>query len=58
MAAIVTAQPDPRPSSCDRLTTLDRALTGPLAIRAEYEYFDSGGTNPGLVSLGITWTFF
>jgi len=31
---------------------------GALALRAEYEYFNTGGANPGLISLGITWTFF
>jgi opacity protein-like surface antigen len=31
---------------------------GAFALRAEYEYFNAGGANPGLVSLGITWTFF
>ncbi len=30
---------------------------GAFALRAEYEYFNAGGANPGLVSLGITWTF-
>ena len=30
---------------------------GSLAVRAEYERFDAGGGNPGLVSLGLTWTF-
>lgn len=31
---------------------------GAFALRAEYEYFNAGGVNPALVSLGITWTFF
>jgi opacity protein-like surface antigen len=31
---------------------------GAFALRAEYEYFNAGGANPGLVSLGFTWTFF
>jgi hypothetical protein len=30
---------------------------GAFALRAEYEYFNTGGANSGLVSLGITWTF-
>jgi hypothetical protein len=30
----------------------------PLGLRAECEYFNVGGANSGLASLGITWTFF
>jgi len=31
---------------------------GSLALRAEYESFDLGGTNVNMVSAGLTWTFF
>ncbi len=30
---------------------------GAWAIRGEYERFDAAGGNPGLASVGITWTF-
>ena len=30
---------------------------GSLGVRAEYERFTTVGGNPGLVSLGLTWTF-
>jgi opacity protein-like surface antigen len=30
---------------------------GALAVRGEYERFNAAGGNPGLVSLGATWTF-
>lgn len=30
---------------------------GSFAVRAEYERFTTVGGNPGLVSLGLTWTF-
>jgi hypothetical protein len=31
---------------------------GSWAVRAEYERFNAAGGNPGLLSAGITWTFF
>ena len=31
---------------------------GSWALRAEYERFNAAGGNPGLLSLGVTWTFF
>jgi opacity protein-like surface antigen len=31
---------------------------GALAVRTEYERFNAAGANPGLVTLGLTWTFF
>ena len=31
---------------------------GSVAIRTEYERFHAAGANPGLVTLGLTWTFF
>jgi opacity protein-like surface antigen len=31
---------------------------GPWAVRAEYERFNVLGGNPGLTTLGATWTFF
>jgi opacity protein-like surface antigen len=30
---------------------------GPAAVRGEYERFNAAGGNPGLFSLGLTWTF-
>lgn len=30
---------------------------GSVAVRGEYERFNAAGGNPGLVSLGLTWTF-
>jgi hypothetical protein len=31
---------------------------GSCAVRAEYERFNAAGGNPGLLSVGVTWTFF
>jgi hypothetical protein len=31
---------------------------GSWGVRAEYERFNAAGRNPGLLSAGITWTFF
>jgi opacity protein-like surface antigen len=31
---------------------------GSWAVRAEYERFDAAGSNPGLATVGLTWTFF
>jgi opacity protein-like surface antigen len=30
---------------------------GSVAVRGEYERFNAAGGNPGLLSLGLTWTF-
>jgi opacity protein-like surface antigen len=30
---------------------------GSWALRAEYERFSAAGENPGLATLGVTWTF-
>ena len=30
---------------------------GSWAVRAEYERFDAAGNNPGLATVGVTWTF-
>jgi hypothetical protein len=30
---------------------------GSWAVRAEYERFDAAGGNPGLATVGLSWTF-
>jgi opacity protein-like surface antigen len=68
LGGVSAVQPDCVPCA-PSLFQLDRTNThfaagagaqyklGAFALRAEYEYFDAGGANSGLVSLGITWTF-
>jgi|HubBroStandDraft_1064217.scaffolds.fasta_scaffold53444_3 hypothetical protein len=41
---------------CDRGAV--QYIIGSLGIRAEYERFEAAGGSPGLLTAGVTWTFF